>query len=636
MIWITFKAHGHKAFTKKISFIMEENIMRKHKRLAAILTASLLAITPCVSAGMMNSMAIDNALTIVAAKAGTHNYAAYQIFKGTLSGDGSEEDPYVLSDIQWGENISGETFLTALKNAPEFKLDPPAEGSEEKTSIFAKATSAEDVAGVLKTYDDDSDVAIAFAKFAGDKVTGSAKGTDDSPSDDGKTYNITPLDAGYYVVKDLADIADGENATPRTLNMLEIVGPVSIDTKEDLPTIEKKIVNPNVNEAKDANTASVGDIVEYKLTSNVPNMKGYDKYFFVVNDTMEEGLTFNPDSVIITIGGTKLTNTPTQTYEVQTGDDAKVEDTQYTFQIVLDNFIQYKNRVGDQIVITYNATVNNAATAGSTVDSANVNTVNLTYSNNPNVASTGENEPNPGDDDTPGDAVGTTPDDKTYTYLTELEIEKVDKDDSTKFLAGAKFELTGESLNAVVHEEGMFIKSEDADAEYYLLKDGTYTKDAPVTEGDGKNDNLYASTTQKYKLVTNTSTIESTNRISASGVTAERTETSTGNIVFGKLGVGEYTIVETEAPTGYNKLTEPIKITIGATPSSTGCKWSYQKDSEAASISSNKVTIQNAQGATLPSTGGIGTKLFYLFGGMLAVGSGVVLVTKKRMANIEK
>ena len=46
--------------------------------------------------------------------------------------------------------------------------------------------------------------------------------------------------------------------------------------------------------------------------------------------------------------------------------------------------------------------------------------------------------------------------------------------------------------------------------------------------------------------------------------------------------------------------------------------------------------VVNNPGDTLPSTGGIGTKLFYLFGGMLAVGSGVLLVTKKRMGKAEQ
>ena len=56
-------------------------------------------------------------------------------------------------------------------------------------------------------------------------------------------------------------------------------------------------------------------------------------------------------------------------------------------------------------------------------------------------------------------------------------------------------------------------------------------------------------------------------------------------------------------------------------------------DNTTATVSFNVV---NHEGNTLPSTGGMGTKLFYLVGGLLAVGSGVILVTKKRMANTKK
>ena len=45
----------------------------------------------------------------------------------------------------------------------------------------------------------------------------------------------------------------------------------------------------------------------------------------------------------------------------------------------------------------------------------------------------------------------------------------------------------------------------------------------------------------------------------------------------------------------------------------------------------DKVTIENNQGATLPSTGGIGTTIFYVLGAILAIGAGILLVTKKRM-----
>ncbi len=80
------------------------------------------------------------------------------------------------------------------------------------------------------------------------------------------------------------------------------------------------------------------------------------------------------------------------------------------------------------------------------------------------------------------------------------------------------------------------------------------------------------------------------------------------------LAPGTYYLEETTVPDGYNKLAarESVTITTGAT-------------------AAVEVTVVNNAGAELPSTGGIGTTIFYIVGGLLAVGAGVVLVTKKRM-----
>ena len=114
-------------------------------------------------------------------------------------------------------------------------------------------------------------------------------------------------------------------------------------------------------------------------------------------------------------------------------------------------------------------------------------------------------------------------------------------------------------------------------------------------------------------------------------------ETSgTGDILIEGLNVGTYYLEETEAPVGYNKLTEPIEVEITATTSVTSGSETvqYKNSSETSYTPATDATVKvlNNAGTQLPSTGGIGTTLFYVIGGLMAVAA-VLLVTKKRMNN---
>ncbi len=591
------------------------------RRLLAALTATTLALTPCFAAGTMTAFAEDTYTISVNssdsnAAANGYSYTAYQIFKGDISGT---TEPFTLSNIDWADDFNNTGFLSALAADTTLRTSG--------TPDFNTGMTVDDVIAKLKSYDGNNPKLAAFAKAAKANVGSAYHAT----STDGTSgvYPISVNKGGYYLIEETkvsnAD-SSGKNEVYSRF-MLEVAGNASATVKRVLPSLTKEIVGPNANDDKDANTASVGDVVEYKLDSAVPDMTGYNKYFFVVNDTMENGLTFNPASVRVKIG-TGDSYLPSDAYEVQTGANAKVGDTQYTFQIVLKNFIQYNTPtyIGQPIEITYNATVNNAATAGTTTDSANENTVNLTYSNNPNVNSNGGNEGQPDGPDEPSgtDPKGETTPDKTYTYLTELEIEKVDKANHATKLRGAKFELTGESLQAVYHEQGIFKKDAAAAPAYYLLTDGTYSQTAPTSETASNYVDGMAAV--KYALVTSSDTsYNSMNKVNAFGETDNN-----GKVTFGKIGVGTYKIVETKEPAGYNKLTAPVVITITAEPSADGCIWSYQRDSVAAT-NSNSFMIENAQGSTLPSTGGVGTKLFYLFGSAFVIGASTFIVTKKRV-----
>ena len=423
---------------------------------------------------------------------------------------------------------------------------------------------------------------------------------------------ISGLEHGYYVIEDTAA------TTPVSALMLDTTNPTAeIFIKADKPTIEKKIdLQPDVKvegntDLVDYNNAAIGDSVSYVLSSKVPDMTGYKKYFYIVTDTFSEGLTYNPISLVIKVGNTTLTADDDYVATTSTVNNETV------LKIVFDDFIQYKENKGEDIVITYNATVNEKAVIGI---SGNPNKVKLEYSNNPNVNYNGENEPGQGEP-----PVGVTPEDITYTYVTELIIDKENSDKQK--LAGAEFTLTGTSLKKVLVKTQQYVKAQENETGkyYWALKDGTYTETDPSTEGINTND--YVEGFEPYLLkdvVYEDTVVEDVTQAAVTG--------PDGKITFTGLSEGTYTITEIKAPTGYNLLPNPITVVIDWTaPTQVGvtapCTWTYSKDG---ATSGNTITVLNQTGAELPSTGGIGTTLFYVAGTIMMFGAAVMMVSRKR------
>lgn len=488
-----------------------------------------------------------------------HTYKAYQIFAGDLA---EKDGKTILSNITWGNGIT-EAGKTTLGDA-------------------AKKTET------LKTADDAAAFAKAVAPYLQNPTT--------SVEETGK-YTISRLKAGYYLVKDTQAPADDFYSA----YIMEVVSNVEAKPKGDKPTIDKNIRDNN--ETVKANEASIGDAVNYEITSKVPNMTGYNKYFFVLNDTLSKGLTFNND-VKVKIGETELA---ADAYSVTPTTN---RDGTTSVKIVLNNFINYQEKNGQTILVTYSATLNQNAEVGTT---PNTNTVKLVYSNDPNHTYTGENEP------AAGEPTGETPEIKTETYTTELTITKTDG--NGQILTGAEFTLTGNSVNIVLVSESTF--SEDANGTYWKLKNGTYTTTEPTAE----NQASYDSTETKYSKSTT---------LTAKGIGQAETSVKgfvddAGKITFRGLGAGEYTLTETVTPAGYNTIA-PITFTISFDKETK----KFSTNNENISVGADNTlstTIVNNAGAELPSTGGIGTTIFYVLGGLLVVCAGVLLITKRRMNN---
>ena len=573
------------------------------KGLSAILMTSVLAVSASAASVASMTASADYTVTITKPESdtATHTYEAYLVFSGTLHGTGEDA---VLSDVDWGSGVKGTELLTALTSATVF-------GS---TNPFASCADAKAVAEVIDNLENDSDNLKKFADIVSQHLnTVTVSGTAGNPE-------LTMTSPGYYFIKDKDGTQNNAQLGAYTDYMLKVVDSISVKAKEDVPTIGKKI-GTDYETGVAANTASIGDTVNFVLDSRVPDMSAYSKYYFIINDTMCEGLTFDPNSVKVYIDDMNNPITASN-YEVQTEADAKVGDVQYTFQIVMKDFkTNYGNKANKPIKVTYSATLNKDADRSTL---GNDNNVNLTYSNNPNVTPTGVNEPS----STDTNVTGKTPDSQTKTYTTGIMFTKIDGATSQP-LTGAKFELKGSGVNKVIITKAENF-TEDTSGEFYKLKDNTFTKTPPTPATESQ----YASTTIKYKLTGETlSTHTGTGDDSAVTATVD----SNGVLTFEGLGTGTYTLTELTPPSGYNTIS-PITITISATPTLTGPEWTVLKGSETLAAPHGIYTfeIENNKGVTLPGTGGVGTTIFYIVGGLMISGALVLLIVKKRMNIKEK
>ena len=546
--------------------------MKRMKKIMALLLGLVMALAMC-----MTAFAADTSLTINTTAG--HTYKIYQILKGDVSG--LSDGKGTLANVEVGSSVTdasatAEAIVNALMNKADGELGNAA---------YAYVKGGNEVATVTGT---------------GSAVT-------------------TTLAEGYYVVTD-EYTTTGSDSLSRYL--VAVAGPTTMEPKTETPSIDKKIVDTDKNAAMDDNsktdTAAIGDTIEYEITGSVPNYDGYTYYYYVVDDTLSKGLTLDADSFAVKVGDTTLTKG--SDYYVYTTNNA---DGTTNFRLAFENIKNYT--VDAAISIKYNATVNEDAVIGT---DPNTNTAKLIHSNNPSQSDRGDKEGVPGE---PGGNVptGETPDYITKTYVTQIKLTKVDQDGNA--LNGAEFTLTGTNLTKVKFTTATNF-TEAADGSYYKLKSGAYTETAPTDE----TADLYESTTTKYTKTTSTNVVEASGSGASANVKAFVGDD--GILYFTGLDKGTYTLTETTTPTGFNTI-DPINFEIkgtidGATATVGGnITWSSDNQNLTWNEASQtfEITITNIAGKLLPSTGGIGTTIFYVAGTILVLGAAVLLITKKRM-----
>lgn len=554
--------------------------MKRFKKIASLILAMVMVLgiaMPTFAAGSTYTLGINTVAN--------HTYKIYQLATGDISADGK-----TLSNIAVGQNAKTGTNVEAIK------------------------------ALVGKSGAELGEAAANLVELTGTPIA--------TVVGDGGSKTAT-LPGGYYVIIDAYtdgnNVADGDSLS-RT--MVTLVQNTTITPKDTTIKPDKKIIEEN--QEVDTNEASIGDTITYKLSGLIPDMQDFKTFKFVFVDTMSKGLT--PNLTEAQKNGTELLKGKVGDVEADFKVTSCVTDETTgitTIRIALVNAINYAGQKGQIVSVNINATLNKDAVI--TAES-NDNKMKIDYSNDSN------HEYGEDPDFKPDDIIGETPEIEVKTYTTSLELSKIDGE-TRNILTGAEFQLKGEGVKIGYVSGTEYVEA--SDGEWYQLKDGTYTKDAPTPDTEDK----YADISKKYKL----EVVNKTEETNIGATTQRAFVGADGKLVFTGLGKGTYTLSEVTTPDGYNTMKDitftidwseatgftvnmaegtPDGITIGVNTAT------ITEDNKNQTINTTlSSTIPNNKGSLLPSTGGIGTTIFYIIGGILVIGAGIILVVKKRASN---
>ena len=569
--------------------------MKKARKLTAVLLSLVMLLALAVPAFAADTYSI----TIRNDKEG-HTYEAYQIFAGTVSSDAAtdgETGGPMLGDITWGSGVNDAShaeLLAALK-------------ADATIGALAGMPDAADAAAVAAALDGaNAETAAAFAdvvsRFLSDTATESTAGEG--------VYTIDNLDAGYYLVKDQDGSLQGA-ADTATDYIVQVLGNVAMEPKDSgIPTVLKKVYDEEfaVNDEEgtygtgynDVADWDIGDRVPFKLIAAVPqNIDSYEEYTFIFHDTLSAGLTLDPESLHVYV--TETTNANINEFLPQNEDlyDVSDVDVDGSFTVTIPNIkaLNSHDHAANFIIVAYDAILNANAEIG--LD-GNPNSVSLEFSNDPN-----------------GDGLGRTAEDTVIVFTYELDGTKVDGKTQAA-LQNAKF----------------------------VLLNGAKTEAAMVVDGKVK-EWVKVATEAAADDVQMPETYEGWLELNQQHNGLILTSAEGGTFKIAGLDDGTYFLREIQAPNGYNLLEEDVQLVITATTAN-GQDWNsgiatdalkgltITVDNGAAQNGDLdtgivNVTVENNRGATLPETGGMGTTLFYIIGGLLVVGAGILLVVRIRM-----
>ena len=542
-----------------------------------------------------------------------HSYEAYQIFTGTFNDQG------VLSDIEWGDGV---------KNTEDLAADVATAFGVQATDCDTAGKIAKLLSGEKATHD--SEEALKFAKVLAKKDGGSLKYLSDVKenavwSESDGTYTFSELLPGYYLIKDQEGTMTGESEAATFFILRVTHGTTPVNPKAGVPSVTKKVDDTNDSGLEvdhiqmDSADHDIGDLVHFTITATLPTegIEYYENYQLKFYDEMCEALELQKDTVKVELVGEEK-NTDVTSYFTTSDPTFLTGNSGDRFFTVSCANVKAIDGVTNQsrLILSYDAKLTeNGVVYG---NPGNPNKVQLQYSNNPNYS--GEGDP----------VNGKTPFDEVAVFTYYLNVNKT-AGGSGLPLAGADFKL--EKWDKTIQETNKYVEVEfpNGDGKEYGY---TFTKGSDSYDVRMDSDGKIISVTK----VGETTALEDA-AIEALGLPTNGIADAT-SFYFKGLDAGKYRLTETKTPSGFNTLLDPIEFEIVANhqlnadqPKLTELKSNDTDFSGSVQTGAVTTSIMNTQGSILPSTGGMGTTLLYVFGSIMVLGAAVLLVAKKRMSN---